>query len=182
MEAVYGWIRQVTMFCTAAYVVLYLIEDEKKKRMLRFYLSLLLLLLLLKPLSAVFKLDTFFQEKLSALEIQAQTDALSSQLQEIRGRETDYLTAGLSEEVISWLKGLAQEENLQILKGTVSWDEEKLQKEQEAVIQKVELSLCSREKNRQPSRESLQNLKKKAAAALQLDSSQVILVPTTGNG
>lgn len=182
MEAVYGWIRQITMFCTAAYVVLYLIEDDKKKRMLRFYLSLLLLLLVLKPLSAVFQLDTFFQEKLSALEIQAQTGALSLQLQEIRGRETDYLTAGLSEEVISWLKGLAQEEDLQILKGTVSWDEKKLQEEQEAVIQKVELSLCSSQKNGQPSRESLQNLKKKTAAALQLDSSKVVLVPVSGNG
>lgn len=182
MEAVYGWIRQITLFCVAAYVVLYLIEDEKKKRMLRFYLSLLLLLLLLKPLSAAFRLDTFFQEKLSALEIQAQTSALSLQLKEIRGQETDYLTSSLSAEVISWLKGLAQEEDLQITQGTVSWDEEKLLEEQEAVIEKVELSLYSSKKNGQPSRESLQNLKKKAAAALQLDSSKIVLVPAGGNG
>ncbi len=175
MEAVYGWIQQIAVFVVISYLVLYLMGSQEKKRVLRFYLSLLMLFLVLRPVAGLMDLDTTLVQKLKELEIQENTEiaAVSGQIQEIGRTQDQEVLEQASQEAISWLQNLVQEENLEFLGGEVQFDEETLARTGEVIVCGVNLMVSQAEKTADQIRPYLNELKTNIAQAFELEESAV---------
>lgn len=141
MEAVYQWIRQIAVFAVISFLVLYLTGNQEKQSTLRFYLSLLMLLLILKPAAALLQFDQILAEKLTEMETDADLSAVDGQIQQAAELSDHSLLDYTSDKALSWIKGLAQDENLELLDGKIYFDEKIMEQSGELVVTGVEITV-----------------------------------------
>lgn len=160
MEAVYQWIQQIAVFAVISFLVLYLMGNQAKKSTLRFYLSLLMLLLILKPAAALLRLDQMMTEKLTGLETEAEMSSVNGQIIEAAKISDHELLDYTSEKALSWIRGLVQDENLELLDGKIDYDEKILEQSNELEVSSVEITVSGAGKSlseMQPVFEHLEN-------------------------
>lgn len=173
MEAVYEWIRQISVFAVLSFLVLYLMGNQEKKSVLRFYLSLLMLILVLKPAASLFDLNQILTEKLTELETETEISAVNGQIRQAStntGREIlDYT----SKKVLSWIEGLAQDENLSLLEGNVLFDEKKLEQTGEIAVTGIRIIVFCENASPAEIQPILGKLKNEIAEAFELTQGAV---------
>lgn len=181
MEAMYQWIRQIAVFAVISFLVLYLMGDQQKKYTLKFYLSLLMLLLILKPAAAFLNLDQFLTEKLTGLEIEAEMEAVNGQIQQAAAASGQEILGYTSNQVLSWIDGLVQDEKLELMEGNVDFDEKKLEQAGEVVISDVEITVTGAGKSLRDLQPACDHLKKEIAETFELNESSVTVNAREGS-
>ena len=173
MEAVYEWIRQISVFAVLSFLVLYLMGNQEKKSVLRFYLSLLMLLLVLRPAASLFNLNQVLTEKLTKLETETEVSAAGKKVRQaaaISGRELlDYT----SRKALSWIEGLIQYENMSLQEGDVVFDEEKLEQTGEVAISGIRITVSPGDSSPAEMQPMLKKLESEIAEAFDLNQSAV---------
>lgn len=173
MEAVYEWIRQIAVFAVISYLVLYLMGGQEKKHILRFYLSLMMLLLILKPAVSALHLDQILTEKLTEVEMDADMAAAGGQIRQAAQACVQELLDCTSESALSRVRELAEDKDLKLEKGTVDFDEKKLEQSGEIVITGMDLTVSGTGKQSSEIRTLMGELKKEVAEAFELDQYEV---------
>ncbi|MGN0294596.1 MAG: stage III sporulation protein AF [Lachnospiraceae bacterium] len=169
MEAVYEWIRQIAVFAVVSYLVLYLMGEQEKRHILRIYLSLMMLLLILKPAVSVFHLDQILTEKLTELTSDTDTTVTVSQIRQAAQACSQEILDCTSESALTRVRELAENKNLKLEKGTVDFDEEKLEQSGEVIITGMDLTVSGTGKQSLEVRTLLGELKKEVAETFELD-------------
>lgn len=161
MEWIYQWIRQIAVFSVISFLILYVMGNQEKKNVLYFYLSMLMLLLILKPVSAFLHFDERLAGKIASLEMNTEMQAVNGQVEEIVGSQDQKITEYTSQQVLSWIKGMVEDEKMKFLGGKVTFDEERLKQTGEVLLTGIEISVSCEGKSRSEIEPDLKQLKKK---------------------